>query len=396
MAKADTMRWFALLLLPVFAAEVPGSAGTDDLKLLISVEQQTITAPFPARVTLHLHNSGPRTVWLYRRARSPEAARRAEVPRVEQAESAGNFTTGGSLLTARLEPAELPASPPGSTPAEGVVLESVGLPHPKLVNLKADADYEEKTVIHLTPALVAPDRPRWGRYRLAVTYSARYSNAEEIARNLGVEIWQGEVMSNVIEVELRPAPRTAPGSVSGTVASPSQRPLQDALVSLSDEQERVVDQLLTDTEGRFSFTGLPLGLYWATARLENSPTDTVIFRHVELTPDQPAGSVELIVAFGEIYEPKGLLHKPVLFRVKDSAGRPLDHVTLESTWSNGPVLDNVRGEAADDGAVALELIPGRNFVTLKRHGCAKQDQRADVAEGDGIDDFALVLECGRQ
>jgi len=396
------MRLFVLILalaVPLEAkpeAQVGLKPSDEPLKLLISIEQQTITAPFPARVTLHLHNSGPRAAWLYRRARSPEAARRAEVPRVEQAENAGSFTTGGSLLTARLEPAELPASPPGSTPAEGVVLESVGLPHPKLFKLKADDDYEEKTVVRLTPALVAPDRPRWGRYRLAVTYSARYSNAAEIARNLGVEIWQGEVMSNVVELELRPALRTAPGSVSGTVVSPNQHPLPDALVSLSDEQERVVDQRLTGGEGRFSFTGLPLGLYWATARLENSPSDTVIFRHVELTPDQPAGSAELIVAFGEIYEPKGLLHKPVLFRVTDSAGRPLDRVTLESTWSSGTVLDNVRGEAADDGAVALELIPGRNFVTLKRHGCAKQDQRVDVAGGDGIDDFALVLECGRQ
>lgn len=368
----------------------------EPLRLVISIEQQTITAPFPVRVTLHLHNSGQRTVWLYRRARSPEAARRAEIPRVEQAESAAHFTTGGSLLTVRLGPIELPASQQISAPAEGAVLESVGLPHPKLVNLKTGDDYEEKTVIHLTPALVAPNQPVWGRYRLAVTYSARYSNAEEIARNLGVEIWQGKVISNVIELELRPPPPTAQGSVAGAVVGQSQRPLQDALVSLSDEQERLVRQLLTDVEGRFSFTELPLGLYWATARIEDSPTDSVVFRHVELTPDQPVGSVELIVALEEIYEPKGMLHKPVLFRVKDNADRAPGQVTLETTWSNGPVLDNVRGEVADDGLVALELIPGRNFVTLRRRGCAKQDQRVDVAEGDGIDDFALLFECARK
>jgi len=60
------------------------------------------------------------------------------------------------------------------------------------------------------------------------------------------------------------------------------------------------------------------------------------------------------------------------------------------------VVDNVKGETGSDGTVALELIVGRNFVTLKRHGCPKQDERADVADGEGIDGFEFTLECTKK
>jgi hypothetical protein len=59
-------------------------------------------------------------------------------------------------------------------------------------------------------------------------------------------------------------------------------------------------------------------------------------------------------------------------------------------------VDSVKGETGRDGAVALELIPGRSFVTLKRHGCPKQEERADVAAGPGIDAFQYTLECAKK
>jgi hypothetical protein len=118
-----------------------------------------------------------------------------------------------------------------------------------------------------------------------------------------------------------------------------------------------------------------------------------VFRHLRLAPTEPAGTLELIMLPREIYEPQYLLHKPVLFRVVDGAGRPVDRTSLEAVWSNGPVLDNVKGKVFEDGTVALELIPGRNFVTLKRPGCPKEDHRADVAPGGGIDGFKLTSEC---
>jgi hypothetical protein len=74
----------------------------------------------------------------------------------------------------------------------------------------------------------------------------------------------------------------------------------------------------------------------------------------------------------------------------------LEGVGLEITWSNGPVLENVKGETGSDGAVALELIPGRNFVTLKRRHCPKQEERADVAAGEGIDGFEFTLACAKK
>src|SRR5713226_4962223 len=82
----------ALLLLMAFPVPALGNAEAQPLKLLISIEQQTITAPFPARVTLHLHNSGQGTLWLYRPVRSPEALRRSAARSVEVAESEAAYT----------------------------------------------------------------------------------------------------------------------------------------------------------------------------------------------------------------------------------------------------------------------------------------------------------------
>jgi hypothetical protein len=99
---------------------------------------------------------------------------------------------------------------------------------------------------------------------------------------------------------------------------------------------------------------------------------------------------------GESYDIQKVLRKPVLIRITNSAGQPLDKVGLNITWANGVLLDNVKGETASDGTGALELIPGRNFVTLKRKGCPKEEYRADVAAGEGIDGFKMVSECAKK
>jgi hypothetical protein len=375
------MRHFALSLLVLLTeTSTARSADTaaDSLKLLISVEQTTITAPYPARLTLHLHNAGQVPQWLYRRAR--------------------NETREGSSLEAQLEPIRAAGSSEISTPGQARVLESVGLPHPKLVRLAPGDDYTEKTTLKIAPARAGANgegTPFWGRYRLAVTYRATYPNAAEIERVLGVELWQGEVRSNTIEVDLQPP--VAEGSVTGSVLGAEGRGVSGALVSLTDQEDRLIDQLLADFEGRFSFTHLPLGVdYWVTVRRPEFSEDTTVFRHLSLTPAAPAGTIEFVLLPQEIYEPQYLLHKPVLFRVTDTAGRPLDKASLEVVWSSGTVLDNVKGETPEDGIVALELIPGRNFVTLRRRGCTKQDHRVDVASGTGIEGFKLTLECGKR
>jgi len=58
------------LLLCVSGARAIVAASEEPLKLLISVEQTQITAPFPARATLHFHNASKQALWLYRRVRS--------------------------------------------------------------------------------------------------------------------------------------------------------------------------------------------------------------------------------------------------------------------------------------------------------------------------------------
>jgi hypothetical protein len=367
-----------LLVLLLGASAAPAAdAAADVLKLLISVEQQVITAPYPARLTLHLHNSGPAPLWLYRRVR--------------------NQTSAGSSLEARLEPIGASGSAGVSTAARGWVFESTGLPRPKLVRLAANDDSTEKTSVKLVPARAGAaggESPLWGRYRLSVTYRAQYPNAEEIERVLGVVLWQGEVTSNTIEIELQPP--AGEGSVAGTVLGTVGHSLVGVLASLTDQEDHLVDQVLTDSEGRFSFTSLPLASYWVTVRRPEFDEDTTVFRHLALTPAAPAGAIEFVLLPREIYEPQYLLHKPVLLRVTDNTGQPLDKASLEVIWSTGTVLDRVKGETWEDGTVALELIPGRCFVTLKRRGCPKEDHRVDVGSGGGIDGFKLTLECTKK
>jgi len=379
-----------LLLLVPLALPCQGAASDTSLKLLISIEQQSIAAPFPARVTLHVHNAGNETVWLYRHARG-----KLPTPRRLLEEDSGPQPTGGSMLTVKLE-AVSAGQAAISNPAQGAVFESVGFPKPKLLRLAPGEDYEERTTIRLTPALSEVQKSIWGTYRLSITYKAQYSNAEEIQRNLKVTVWQGEVSSNTIEVQLQPRGPESRGQVSGTVNTPDSAPIRDAIVSLTDHAERLMDQTTSDPEGRYSFSGLPPGLYWITVRRDGATEDTAVFRHVQLTPSEASATQELVMIPAEIYEPQKMLHKPVLFCITDSAGRPLERVGLETTWSNGPVLENVKGETGSDGAVALELIPGRNFVTLKRRGCPKQEERADVAAGEGIDGFEFTLECAKK
>ena len=297
-------------------------AGAGSLKLLISIEQQTITMPFPARITLHIHNAGPEPVWLYRHARDAVIMARTEGTQTDSGDENGGYRThGGSTLAIHLTPVGSGAL---ATEAAGVVLENVGLPHPTLVRVGPAEDYEEKAVVHVAPASTGAAeaaRPVWGHYRLSATYGASYSNGDETVRNLGVRLWQGEAESNTIDIDLEPAATADAGSVTGTVVSPDAKPVPyTALVSLSDRQERLVDQTRADLDGRFSFSHLPLGLYWVTARPMAEVTDSAMFQHVELTSAEPKGGLRLVMVQPEIYEAKQMLHKPVLIRVTDSAG----------------------------------------------------------------------------
>jgi hypothetical protein len=379
-----------LLLVAPLAVSIQGSAADEPLKLIVSIDQQTVVAPFTARVTLHLHNAGSERLWLYRhvRAKLPPLMRLIE-------EDTGPQSRGGSILIVRLEQASTEQGGISHLP-EGEVFESVGLPKPALVGLAPGEDYEEKASIRLTPALSEVQKPIWGAYRLTLTYKAEYSNAEEIHRDMKANLWQGEVSSNTIEVQLAPPTPDSRGQISGTVDTQDNAPISEAIVSLNDKMEHLVDQTESDPDGKYSFSTLPPGLYWVTARHKNAGHDTAVFRHVDLTNSEPSATQDLILIPQEIYEPQKMLHKPVLFRITDNAGAPLDRVGVEATFSNGELVENVKGETGTDGAVALSLIPGRSFVALKRKGCPKQDERADVSPGGGIGAFAFTFDCAKK
>ena len=365
---------FGLAFLLIAAARLACAASPpgEDLRLLISIEQPEITSTSPARVTLHFHNASPQPLWLYR----PANAEGKE----------------GSSLEVRLELLEAKAV---RTPAAGHVMDSAGLPRPKLVRLAAEDDSTEKAPLELRPARAGDEgqgEPLWGRYRLSVVYRAQYSNADEIRRNTRAVLWQGETTSNSIEIELKQP--TGEGSLSGSVVNASGQTLSDVLASLSDQDERLIDQRRTDRDGRYSFTPLPPGTYWVTVRRPTFTEDTVVFRHTLLTPAAPVGTIDFVLYPPDIYEARRLLHKPVIILVTDEQGRPLGNVKYEIAWSSGKILENVNGVTAEDGTATCELISGRSFVTLKRRGCARQDSRMDVAPGPGVDAFKLGLDCG--
>jgi hypothetical protein len=225
-----------LLLLAPLALPGQGAAVDTSLKLLISVEQQNIAAPFPARVTLHFHNAGNETVWLYHHAQGKLPPLR---PVLE--EDTTPQSTGGSMLTVKLEPASA-GQATTSNPAQATIFESVGLPKPKLVELAPGEDYEEKASIRLTPALSELQKPIWGTYRVSLLYAAQYSNAEDIHHNLKVTVWQGEVSSNTIEVQLQPPSSEWRGQVIGTVGTPDSALIRDARTNTSWTRRRATQR----------------------------------------------------------------------------------------------------------------------------------------------------------
>ncbi len=392
---------------PAMCARPPAS---QQIKLLISLKQPYVAEPEAARIVLHVHNSSSQTLWLYRRARGKH-------PPVEtlQEENRPLKTSGGSTVEVNLLPADEKAAQSVVTAAEATVLEYVQMPKPRLIKLAAGEDYEETSIVHMQPALSEGQKPIWGNYQLTVNYAASYSNGDIFPNSLGADLWQGEITSNTITIDLRPPLPDAVGEVNGTaVGGQDLQPRAGIRVSLSNAQGQVIDQRVTESDGRYSFTHLPMALYWVTGRWDVASRDTMVFRHTELTHDNLVSSTQLVLyppdaenpaAFhdarlGPIMapmlegpSPKSLVHKPVLIRVFDSSRKPLGKVEIEAILSHEDIIDDLKAMTGDDGTAAMELLPGRVSLSLKQRGCQEQPERADVAPGSGVDGFRYTFEC---
>ena len=378
-----------LSMLPGIAARAQQSPSA--LKLQISSEQPFVVEPQAARIVLQIHNSTSQTVWLYRRAQ-------AKRPPVDQPsdESRPTPTTGSSTVAVRFQPADPQSAKSAASPAEATVLEYVLMPKPRLVKLEAGADYKEVSILHLAPATAEGQKPIWGAYQLTVTYGASFSNGDQFQRNLGVTLWQGEVTSNTLNLELRPPPPDATGGVSGTTVNKALQALAGVRVSLQDEQGQLIDQQVTAGDGRFSFAQLPITLYWVTGRQEDATQDTVTFRHEELSSAAPSANDQLVFYPQEVYEAKKLVHKPVLLRVFDAGHTPQGGIGIDAIYSNGEVIDDVKAASDGEGTAVMELLPGRNTVTLSKHNCQDQTERIDLAPGTGVDSSRFVFTCVRK
>jgi Carboxypeptidase regulatory-like domain len=379
-----------LLLTPLCA--VPGRA--EDLKLLISVEQQSIVAPNPVRVTLHFHNSGQQTLWLYHPVQSELPGDRLGLLAPLPSGAPPGVAYGGSQLEIRLVPQNAAGGDVKEAAGSSFAMAPDALPFPRLVRLAPGEDYQERVSLHVEPAQTkagAGSQPVWGPYRFSVTYSADYSNAEALARDINANLWHGQATSNTVALELRPP--AGQGSIAGSALDSTGRTYGQALVTLSDDNENMHDQLLTDDDGRFAFAHLPPGRYWLTVRQPGSDHDTSVFRHVDVTEAGSPATADIVMLPVEVNKPDRLLHKPVLFHIVDSQGHPLAKVRIAILYSAENVVEDLKAQTGDDGFTAISLIPGSIYVTLRRAGCKKEDRRADVTPGPGVDGFKFAYDC---
>lgn len=363
-------------------AQIPPKAGP--LEITISATQSRAVEPFPLDVTLYLHNAGNQTLWLYQPA--------SDASTVE-----GN--PGGSSVAIRLQPKSVAAPISAAVPAVGTVLRAAGFSQPKMLAVKPGGSSEENLVINAVPSSVKSatgSTPIWGAYRLSIAYSAGYPNGDEIRHNCNVDVWSGSISSGPVEVALQPPAPSAQGAISGTVVSRHGLLEAGILVSLADDNEHLVTQVVTGSDGGFRFEHLPFGRYWVTVRDVGADRDTSFFEHADLSLAQPDAQLKLIMLDQEEYESKQLLHKPVFFFISNGAGNPVAGAELKILWSNGPVLENKKIDVDENGVAAVDLIPGDNYVTVTKRHCPKVDQLANVAPGGGIDGFNITFNCEKQ
>lgn len=367
----------------IFAAQ--SAPGASPLVVTITSSSTAIREPFPLPITLHFHNAGHRTLWLYRPVHP----------------AGGNYqTTGGSTISIHLEPATPQAAgAPTPLPATGNAFRVPGFPHPELMPLAPGADAEENTVISIAPAKsTGPGggKPIWGAYRLLVEYGAHYSNGDAIRQAVGVDLWSGSVQSNPLAFTLEPASAADAGMVYGKVINRRGLTLEGVLVSLTDNSNRLLGQSITGPGGGFQFVHLPFGIYWVTVRELGADEDNSFFEHADLSSAQPDSSMKMMMLNQEVYEAKRLLHKPVIFRVENGAGTPQPGIQLKILWSNGPILENVKAETNQSGLAVVNLLPGNNFVTVTRRHCPKIDRVANVSSGAAIDGDSITFNCEKR
>lgn len=364
-----------------FAAQ---AAPGEPLSVTISTPQAVVTEPLPLRLTLHFHNAGQHTLWLYRPA-GPAGER--------------GGTSAGSTLSIHLEPVSPDAAGTAEaalTPALGTAFRVPGFPQPQLMPLAPGADAEENAVIRILPAKISRiggGAPLWGKYKLILAYGAHYPNGSELRQALGVDIWSGSISTNALTFTLQPANPSNAGMISGNVINRKGLTLEGILVSLTGNSERLDAQSVTGPDGGFRFDHLPYGRYWVTVRDLEVDEDSSFFEHADVSSAAPDASMKLMMLNQQVYEAKRLLHKPVLFRIENGAGKPQAGAQLKILWSNGPIIENLKAETNDDGVAVVNLVPGSNYVTVTRRHCPKVDQVANVAPGGGIDGDSITFNC---
>jgi PKD repeat protein len=158
-----------------------------------------------------------------------------------------------------------------------------------------------------------------------------------------------------------------PGEINGVVSDLGTRGFMEGVeVVLLNEESNPLVYSRSDSQGGFSFTGLPMGTYIVHAEMMGIHT---IQAEVTLSEQNPGATVEVQVSGGEAYVVYGIPEQPVsLESVSDIYPNPVSEnsrfdLTLKSTSTVEISIVNLTGQKL--AAEALKLDKGTHSYNLK-------------------------------
>lgn len=149
------------------------------------------------------------------------------------------------------------------------------------------------------------------------------------------------------------------GALSGTVTDPRGAVLPGARVTAKNNATEQTFKVVTDEEGRFLFSRLPLGTY--VIRVDVSGLGSTVVKSISVTPDQ-AASLSIKIRGYESYPkkaaPPGTGDEPV-----SDTEYPNEKKTKKDGWHGGEtgrdLLVNGRSEVSGYGLYSYILFAGR-------------------------------------
>ncbi len=159
------------------------------------------------------------------------------------------------------------------------------------------------------------------------------------------------------------------GSISGTVTDQDGDPLDDATVELYDDNDNLLDDTTTDSNGDYSFSGVGAGDYTVRAIKDGYYEDTVDVTVSAADPDQDNKDLELELI---TYEIEGTV-------IDKDTGDPIAGATVEVYDENGDLVDS--DTTPQSGHFSIDdLLPGTYTVVIKADGYKTFEQDVIITD----------------